>query len=364
MEAQAKRFDMEERLRQLRSEWTETEKVILSRRSVRLYRKEQVPAFMVKRILEAGRFAPSAGNCQPWKFVVLRDPLIIQGLTRTTVDVCGKLKSVIDYRRPGFKWLRPFSKALIRIRHNDLHPVPFGAMSLIADGRLGLWHGAPTVILVFKDVRGASSPDLDCGIAGQNMVLAAHSMGLGTCWVGFAKLAFQYSRKWTKRLDIHYPYEFMTSLSVGWPKGEPDGMVARQTHPVDWYENGTKQTLFPCTPGTERIHLRDRLLIPTYDDPDETTPGEITFDIEACSGCTFCKQVCPADTIVVENNRPRLRPWGENQCIFCGDCMAICPESAIRLTRPYSHSHYFRTLDTGKAEPPRLCIEDNTVGRE
>ena len=49
-----------------------------------LYKKEQVPEFMVKRILEAGRFAPSAGNCQPWKFVVVREPKIIHDMTNTS----------------------------------------------------------------------------------------------------------------------------------------------------------------------------------------------------------------------------------------------------------------------------------------
>ncbi len=74
--------------------------------------------------------------------------------------------------------------------------------------------------------------------------LAAHSMGLGTCWVGFAKLAFEYTDQWKKRLGIEYPYRFASSLSVGWPVGNPDGMVGRQTHPVDWYENGQKKTLY------------------------------------------------------------------------------------------------------------------------
>lgn len=228
----------------LRNNWTETERVILSRRSVRLYRKEQVPEFMVRRILEAGRFAPSAGNSQPWKFVVLRDPEIIEGITRTVIDICKRMTGILEYRRAGASWRMPLVKGFIRIRPNDLHPTPFGAMGMIADGRLGLWHGAPTVILIFKDVRGVSNPDLDCGIAGQNMVLAAHSMGLGTCWVGFAKLAFEYTDQWRKRLGIEYPYRFASSLSVGWPVGKPDGMVGRQTHPVDWYENGQKKTLY------------------------------------------------------------------------------------------------------------------------
>lgn len=244
MAVKAKKISKAEKLERLKREFTETERVILSRRSVRLYTKEQVPEFMVKRILEAGRFAPSAGNAQPWKFVVLRDPEIMNGITDTVVKLCKMLRVTMDYRREGFQWLRPLTKFWIRLRYNDLHWVPLGAASLIAEGKLGLWHGAPTVILVFKDVRGVSNPDLDCGIAGQNMVLAAHSMGLGTCWVGFVRPAFEYTGKWKKSFGIKFPYKFASSLAVGWPKGEPDGMVERQTHAIDWYEYGTKKTIY------------------------------------------------------------------------------------------------------------------------
>ncbi len=233
-----------ERVEQLQSQRTETETVILKRRSTRLYKKKQVPEFMIKRILEAGRFGPSAGNCQPWKFVVLREPEIIEGITRTTVTICKIFKWLIDYRYTGSLWRRFNAKLNIRLKPGDLHPVPFGAVTLIANGKLGLYHGAPTVILIFKDVRGISNPDLDCGIAGQNMVLTAHSMGLGTCWIGFAKLAFQYTRRWKKRLGISYPYKFVSSLAIGWPVADSDGMVARPTHRIDWYENGIRKIVY------------------------------------------------------------------------------------------------------------------------
>jgi nitroreductase len=231
-------------LERLQREFTDTEKVILSRRSVRLYKKEQVPEFMVRRVLEAGRFAPSAGNAQPWKFIVLRDPEIIDGITETVVGSCKMFRNMIDYRREGFSWLRPLAKLMIRLRHNELHPMPFCAVSLMAEGKLTLWHGAPTVIIILKDVRGVSSPDLDCGIAGQNMVLAAHSMGLGTCWVGFAKLALDFNLTWKKKLGISFPYKFANSLAIGWPSGSPDGMVARQTHAVEWFEDGSCKTVY------------------------------------------------------------------------------------------------------------------------
>ena len=230
-------------LEKLKKDFTETEKVILSRRSVRLYKKEQVPEFMIKRILEAGRFAPSAANYQPWKFIVLRDDEIIRGITETVASSCRLVRAMIDYRRKGFAWTRPLIKFITRFRYNDLHPMPFTAIAQVANGNLGLWHGAPTVIVILKDVRGAGSPDLDCGIAGQNMVLAAHSMGLGTCWVGFAKMALDMNPQWKKRLGISFPYKFANSLAIGWPLGNPDGMVTRQTHATDWYENGTVKTI-------------------------------------------------------------------------------------------------------------------------
>ncbi len=225
------------------TQYTETERIILERRSVRKYKKEQVPEWMIKRILETGRFAPSAGNCQPWKFVVVRDPKIIAEMTGDVVDGCKKFAKMIDYRQPGKGWKRPLANLLIRLKPAELHPTPFGALNLISEGRLDLYHGAPTVILLFKDVRGIGSPDLDGGIAGQNMVLAAHSMGLGTCWVSFAKLIFEQGNKWNKFFGVEYPYKFLTSLSVGFPFSKPDGMVARQTHAIDWYEDGAKASI-------------------------------------------------------------------------------------------------------------------------
>ena len=228
----------------LKKNFTPVEQVVLNRRSVRLYRKEQVPEFMIKRVLESGRFAPSAGNAQPWKFVVIRDENIIQGITDTVTRLLKLFSFILDYRRPGFFWLRPLAELAIRLNRFELHPVPFGAVDLIARGKLGLWHGAPTVVLIFKDVRGVGNPDIDCAIAGQNMVLSAHSMGLGTCWVSFAKTAFKYSGKWKRKFGIKYPYKFVTSIAIGWPVGKPDGIVLRETHAVDWYENNSHSIFY------------------------------------------------------------------------------------------------------------------------
>ena len=133
-----------DRLERLMKEHTEVEKVLFRRRSVRLYRKEQVPEFMIKRILEAGRFAPSAGNCQPWKFVVVRDPELIRGMEEFCVEECKKLSAGFDYTnypRGTFKHFVTGAKAKLlgRLQPNMLHPVPVAVMTLIVSLNTKHW---------------------------------------------------------------------------------------------------------------------------------------------------------------------------------------------------------------------------------
>ena len=56
--------------------------LIVNRRSIRRYRAERVPQETLERVLEAGRYAPSADNQQPWHFVVVTDPEIKEKLSK------------------------------------------------------------------------------------------------------------------------------------------------------------------------------------------------------------------------------------------------------------------------------------------
>jgi len=225
-------------------EWNPVERVILERRSVRKYKDRQVPEGMVRRILEAGRFAPSAGNAQPWKFIVVRDRAMIIEMEAYCVQRAKVLRFLLDWRTSPLGRTIPWllAQVSIRVKRNQLHPIPFGAICLVADGKLKVFHGAPTLILILEDVRGVSRPQVDIGCCGQNMVLAAHSMGLGTCWVGFVEL-FKFGTRWKKRLGVEFPYRFCEAICVGYPYGEPDGIIEREVMGVDWYEDGKKKTV-------------------------------------------------------------------------------------------------------------------------
>jgi nitroreductase len=111
---------------------------IHGRRSIRKYTHEPVEKAVVEEIIRAGMMAPSAGNAQCWHFVVLRDRQKLEALSQNHVYA-----SVV--------------------------------------------HLAPVAILVCGDLKLDKSGGYwvqDCAAATQNMLLAAHGMGLGSVWIG------------------------------------------------------------------------------------------------------------------------------------------------------------------------------------
>lgn len=228
--------------------WNAVEEAILRRRSIRKYKRNQVPAHLIRRILEMGRYAPSQGNCQPWKFVVVREAAMIQEMEDYCAAACRKLSSRFDYAiyekgtlKHGLT--RAKAKLLARRQPNMLHPVPVSAITLVAQGRLAVFHRAPTVILLLMDKRGIGTPEVDIGICGTNIVLAAQSLGLGTCWIGLCSFLNK-SREWCERLGAEHPYELVEAITVGYPVGDPTRPIARETHEIAWFENGRKDILY------------------------------------------------------------------------------------------------------------------------
>ena len=219
--------------------WTPVEEIIFNRRSIRAFKKEPLPDFIIRRILEAGRFAPSAGNAQPWKFIVVNSPEILAAMEKDAVKIAKIFMWFIDYTRSPLRrmLLKPWAKFIIRIRYNELHPVPMGLLQTIAKDECPVFHHAPTLILLLEDRRGVSSPPTDIGICGQNMVLTAHSLGAGSCWIGLIKL-LMYLPKWRKLFGVKYPYKLNDCIAVGWPKVQADGQVPREKQQVQWFEGG------------------------------------------------------------------------------------------------------------------------------
>ena len=144
---------------------------IKGRRSIRKYQQEPISEELVIQILEAGRWAPSRGNSQPWKFIILKNT---QGL-------------------------RDLAEA-----------VPTG--KFVAEASLG--------IAVVVDPRTSKHPEQEGAAAIQNMLLAAHSLGFGTCWISVH--GTDYEEKAKQILQIPDEEWLLSIISVGYPAETPE----------------------------------------------------------------------------------------------------------------------------------------------
>lgn len=151
-------------------------KAIRNRRTVRKFKSYPIDKEMIEMILEAGRWAPSFSNLQPWMFIVIRD--------------LG-LKIAVD-------------KAA---RESVLH--------------LGI-NEAPVVILVCVDRRIDPLHAIEAGAAAtQNMTLAAHSLGLGAGWIGIWGTETEASIQ--RLFKLPETVRAVSLLPIGIPDESPEG---------------------------------------------------------------------------------------------------------------------------------------------
>lgn len=220
------------------AEYTAIERAILERRSVRNFKDKPVPDSLIRRVLEAGRFAPSSGNCQPWKFIVIKDKGMIDEMDEAISGMIGGIHNMYmnDETVKGME---------VMVADN---PTPMADPRMIIGGFRPIATkevlpslGATAVIMIAGDMRSIAGPFIQIGICGQNMCLAANSLGIRSTWVGFYAVLEQFPDI-KKRLGLEPPWTIISSIVLGYPKFKQDGMVPREYRPVTWFRTGWDTT--------------------------------------------------------------------------------------------------------------------------
>ncbi len=186
---------------------------LASRRSVRKYLDKPIPDDMVTQLLEAGRLAPSRGNEQPWRFIVITDPVVKEELFE-----------------PVFKQVLVRTAPLLIVVLGVIDPrgtVQDRTQELVEAGCFG------------KDVKDFADHVLDdwayselkvdaalnSSIAATQIMLAAHGLGLGCCWVKLCE-----DDDVLKVLGAPADYCNTAVLCIGYPDQSPK---ARPRVPLD-----------------------------------------------------------------------------------------------------------------------------------
>lgn len=151
---------------------------IKTRRSVRKYRPEPIPDGDLKKIMKAAQLAPSAGNKQPWRFVVVRDP---------------ETKKKLGEIARGQTWISDAGAVVAALAMDKKSPEVYERWA-----------------------------ERDVMTAVEHMVLAAWSLGYGTCWIG----AF-YEDRVKELLGIPAEMTVINLLPIGVPDESPEARTRR-----------------------------------------------------------------------------------------------------------------------------------------
>lgn len=157
---------------------------IKERRSVRQFTEAKVDEAQLEAILEAGLFAPSAHNQQPWHFTLITNAELLRDMNHLAKET-AKTSNIEFLQKIG--------------NNPDFH----------------VFYKAPALIVVSGD-DGAMNPKADTAAAAQNMLLAAESLGLGACWIGMLRLCVgQGGERFVKAFELPEGYSPYFAIAIG-----------------------------------------------------------------------------------------------------------------------------------------------------
>jgi nitroreductase len=177
---------------------------ITERRSVRAYKDAPVDEGIIRRLIAAAIRAPNAVNQQPWTFTVVRD--------RTLLD------RISDAAKSHMLATMPRDMATgARAEHFQTR---------LGDAAFQIFYHAPVLILISGSTAGSWIVE-DCALAAENLMLAAHAEGLGSCWIGFAQ-SYLATPAGKDALGIPVAWEPVAPIIVGYPAEHPAAVPRRE----------------------------------------------------------------------------------------------------------------------------------------
>ena len=178
---------------------------IRGRRAVRDYLRAPVDDVAILQLIDAAVHAPSAVNEQPWTFAVVRDQVLLDRISAAA------------------------KSHLLAGATGDGTSDHFRAV--LGDPDFQIFYHAPVLILISAAGPGPWIVE-DCALAAENLMLAAHAAGLGTCWIGFAQ-RFLGTPAGKRVLGLPESWVPVAPIIVGHP-ATPPPPVPRKGPEVRW----------------------------------------------------------------------------------------------------------------------------------
>ena len=190
-------------------------RLMASRRSCRTFLDKPVDRSILEDLVKIGCTAPSGTNCQLWTFTILPTRKAVMALVQGVQNFYVKLNAMAKNRLLRLL-LKLIGKPELDAYYQEYYEsVREGLDEFDRTGLDRLFHGAPAVIVVGCKAH-ATLPKEDALLASQNILLAAHSMGLGSCLIGMAVEPMKRDPKLQNAIGIPHDEKVYTVIALGY----------------------------------------------------------------------------------------------------------------------------------------------------
>ncbi|MGE4297996.1 MAG: nitroreductase family protein [Desulfovibrionaceae bacterium] len=212
-------------------------RLMRSRRSCRHYRPDPPPRALLEDLVRAAITAPSGTNSQCWTFTMLPEREHVLALGQAVGAFFRRLNRLAA--RPWVRFLCSLAgkPALARYFRDHYASVADALAQWDATGRDMLFHGAPSAIMVGSRP-GASCPAEDALMATQNLLLAAHALGLGACCIGYVVEAMRRDASIQRLAGIPSDETVHAVVALGYPSARFRRPAGRRTPVMRWISTG------------------------------------------------------------------------------------------------------------------------------
>ena len=208
--------------------------LMASRRSCRNYTEQTVDRSVLEDLVKIGTTAPSGTNSQNWTFTVFPDRAAVNAFGQRIGSFFRKLNRMAE-KRLLCKALKLIGKPALDNYYREYYPSAKEALQEWEQhGRDRLFHGA-TAVIVVASRPGGSCPMEDAMLATQNILLAAHSMGLGSCLIGFAVEAIRNDPTIKPFIKVAAEETVYAVIALGYPAETYERLTGRKRFELRYF---------------------------------------------------------------------------------------------------------------------------------
>ncbi|MHA1239388.1 MAG: nitroreductase family protein [Promethearchaeota archaeon] len=206
-------------------------KLVLNRRSIRRFREKPIPKDIMEKLLKIGRYSPTGSNSENVSYTVVQDKEIVKSISKHITNKVTKLVKTLEDPQ-GQKLLKNrLSEEEIKLALENL-PKSKRKLEMIKQGiDFWCWNGELIVIHGDKTIGGIPS---NTALAAANIMLAAETLGLGACSLGYLTYFINESQTIRELINIPPNHVVGYSLTMGYPIVKYKRIPARKPLRVQW----------------------------------------------------------------------------------------------------------------------------------